>query len=96
MRKAGALVSLVAAVALLAGCYTLHHTIGNGGTGRMSVSHKQWYLLYGLIPLNDVDGGRMAGGAANYTIDTGHTFIDILITYVLANIISVQTVTVTK
>jgi len=81
----------------LGGCFTQKHTIGNGGTGQTSVSQKQWFLLFGLIPLNDVDGGKMASGATDYTIQTQMSFVDFLISIVTQYVtIQPRTCTVTK
>lgn len=64
---------------LFTSCYTMNHTVGNGASGTEKVAKKQWYALFGLIPINTVDSKEMAGGASNYTITTKHSFIDIII-----------------
>lgn len=81
----------------LGGCFSMRHTVGNGGTGQSKVATKQWFLLWGLVPLTDVDGGKMAGGATDYTIQTQYSFVDWLISIATQWVtIYPMTVTVTK
>lgn len=89
-----ALVALVCSMTLLTSCFTLTHVVGNGGKGVISESTKQWYVLWGLVPINTVDVKAMAGGASDYTVVTQETFVDGLISAVL-NFVSVHTRTVT-
>lgn len=73
------------------------HVVGNGAqTGNLEEA-RQWYILWGLVPINDVDTNNMAAGAEDYTIETETTPIDFLIGLV-AGIITVnsRTVTVTR
>jgi hypothetical protein len=98
MKKALRLVVCIAVLGVsLSGCYTLKHEVGTGAAGGASVSETQWYVLWGLVPLGKVDSKAMAGGAANYTVVSEHTFVDILVT-IITQYVSVvrQTVTVTK
>lgn len=81
-------------MALLTSCFTLTHAVGNGGKGVVSESAKQWYVLWGLVPINTVDVKSMTGGASDYTVVTQMTFVDGLISAVL-NFASVHTRTVT-
>ena len=82
---------------LFVGCSTHIHTIGDGPQTGVNSSAKQWYALYGLVALNEVDVDAMADGAANYEIKTQTSFVDILISgftnYVT---VSCRSVTVTK
>lgn len=81
----------------LSSCYTLQHTVGNGGSGGSSVDQKQWYALWGAVPLNDVNTQQMAGDASDYTIESQIKFVDYIITAFTSVItVSVQTVEVTK
>ena len=78
-------------------CSTHVHTVGNGPqTGQVETA-RQWFILFGLVPLNSVDTDAMAAGAADYQIQTQTAPMDILIaipaTYVT---VSSRTVTVTK
>ncbi len=81
----------------LAGCYTATHTVGNGGTGASKVSARQWYALWGLVPINKADGGKLASGAADYKIKSQITPVDWIITVVTSWVtVYCQTVTVSK
>ena len=82
---------------LVCGCSAHHHTVGAGATGDDSVSARQWYILWGLVPLNDVDTTELAGGSVNYEIDTEQGFLDIVIN-IFTGIVTVnsRTVTVTR
>ena len=78
MKKAVVMIMIVSSLFLI-GCSTHVHTVGTGPqTGQVETA-RQWYILYGLIPLNTVDVGAMAGGAANYEIKTSTTALDIII-----------------
>ena len=66
-------------VVFFIGCATHVHTVGDGPTSNKEVQTKQWYLIYGLYPLNDVDTQKMADGAESYEIKTQTTFMDGLI-----------------
>ena len=91
------IVAALLAVALLAGCSAHTHMIGTGASGFDETQERQWYILWGLVPLNDVDSAAMAGGATDYTIHTKVSFIDILIGIVATYVtVSSRTVTVTK
>jgi hypothetical protein len=66
------------------GCYHFRHTVGDGG-GRTSVQvERQWYALWGLIPLDRVDGGELAGSASDYTIETELGPVDIVLNLITA------------
>ena len=92
------LIMLVVIVCLfLTACYTHTHIVGNGAQGNNVSTARQWYIAYGLAPLNTVDTHAMAGNAQNYEIVTQQTFIDSVIgMFTGALTISCQTVTVKK
>jgi len=95
MKKA--VVLLMVAAFLLASCATHVHTVGMGPQTGQTETAKQWYILFGLVPLTDVDTNAMAGGAADYEIMTQHAPIDIIIGMVIGlTTVSSRTVTVTK
>lgn len=90
------LIILVVAVAFTA-CATHIHTVGDGPQSNTKVTEAQWYALWGLVQLNEVNSKEMASGAANYQIKTQTTFVDGLIGIVTNSVtISRRTVTVTK
>lgn len=91
-------VLLIVSLLVLIGCSTHHHTIGAGAKGGDSVSKKQWYILFGLVPLNNVDTKVMAAGASDYDIKTESNFVDVVIGLFtgILTIPAPRTVTVTK
>ena len=96
MKKTVVMIMIVSSLFLI-GCSTHVHTVGAGPqTGQVETA-RQWYILFGLIPLNTVDAGEMAGGAANYEIKTSTEVMDIVIG-IPAQYVTVKsrTVTVTK
>lgn len=81
----------------LTSCYTTSHTVGAGSKTGVEVSKKQWYAIWGLVPINHVDSKDLAGGATDYSITTQHKFLDLLISAIGSYVtIEVQTVTVKK
>ena len=88
---------MIVASLFLIGCSTHIHTVGTGPQTGQVESARQWYILYGLIPINSVDTGALAGGSANYEIKTSREAVDILIGIPAGYItVSSRTVTVTK
>jgi len=81
----------------LAGCFTMTHQVGTGGTHTSDQDERQWWILWGLVPLNDVDSRAMAGGATDYTVKTEWSPIDVILN-IFTSFVTVysQTVTVTK
>ena len=79
------------------GCSTLNHNVGMGApNGNEVASDRQWYILWGLVPLNNADGGQMAknkGLTNNYTIQSQATFLDCIINF-FTSIVSVSGQTV--
>ncbi len=74
--------ALIAALTLtlpMTSCYTMTHQVGNGGTGATTTTERQWYALWGLVPLGEVDSKEMANGATDYTVKTEQNFLDIVI-----------------
>jgi PBP1b-binding outer membrane lipoprotein LpoB len=89
-------VALSLAVAL-SSCMTTIHTVGSGAKTGVTVAEKQWYALWGLVPINNVDSKQMAGGASDYTIKVQVKFIDYVISAFTGIVtINVQTVEVKK
>lgn len=70
-------VSLVLVVLFtMAGCYTQTHVVGEGAKGNKVEETRQWFALWGLVPISKVDSKAMAQGEKDYTITTETTFID--------------------
>lgn len=99
MKKTGIKLAglLLGVMFLFAACTTHVHTVGSGAQGGNKMEERQWYVLWGLVPINEVDSHEMAGDASNYTITTEQAPLDVIIniftTYV--TVVS-RTVTVEK
>ncbi|UCH15342.1 MAG: hypothetical protein JSV22_05085 [Bacteroidales bacterium] len=97
MRKIKSLILAVVIAFALTACYTLEHTVGTGAQGNSVEHQRQWYALWGLVPINEVDSKQMAGDADNYTIKTEQQFIDLVISaFTSVASITVQSVEVRK
>ena len=91
---------------LFIGCATHIHHIGAGPQIGHQVTARQYYLLWGLVPLNSVDTNELAGTdingnpIENYEIQTQFSAIDLAINWVsvvtTTGLVSSRTVTVTK
>ena len=80
MRKTLSLILATVFVAItISACYTQTHVVGRGAQSGVTETARQWYVLWGLVPINNVDSKGMAGGASDYTITTQDSFLDIII-----------------
>ncbi len=97
MNKMIKVVTILLLALFFVGCATHIHKVGSGPQSYDSEELRQWYVLWGLVPINDVDTKDMAGGAINYEIKTEVTPLDFLIS-IPASTVSVtsRTVTVVK
>lgn len=97
MRKTATSIVLIGLLFVAVGCTTHIHKIGNGPQTHQTSEARQWYILGGLIPLNEVDTNTMAGNTTDYEITTEYSPLDILISIPLSLItVNSRTVTVTK
>lgn len=98
LRKATAIgILAVLAMTMLVGCMTHEHIVGTGAATGYTESAKQWYLLWGLMPLNNVDTKAMSGAAQNYKIVTQTSLVDAVLNGLGAAIsVQVRTVKVIK
>ena len=69
---------LMIACLCVIGCASHTHTVGYGPGFDQTVVERQWYLLYGLVPINEIDTKAMAGGKSNYEITTEVTVADFI------------------
>lgn len=83
----------IISIFLFTGCFTMTHKVGNGAQGTTTSEERQWYILFGLVPINHVDSQSMAGGATDYTVETQAAPLDIVIG-IVTSIVSVQPMTV--
>jgi hypothetical protein len=77
------------------GCISHQHVVGLGPTGTGSTSERQYYVLFGLLQVNEVDTQRFAPELTSYAIDTRFSFTDLLLTTLLLPLtVTTRTVTV--
>jgi hypothetical protein len=88
--------ALALAVSLcLTSCYTMTHQVGTGGSGGPTTEERQWWALWGLVPINSVDSHTLAGNRQNYTVTTQFTPLDVLISFFTGFVtVHVQTIKV--
>ncbi len=97
MKNILSIILLMIFIAFFTGCTTHIHNIGAGPESNVIDEERQWYILWGLVPINEVDTQEMAGEIENYEIKTEVTPIDFLISIPAGWIsITTRTVTVTK
>ena len=98
MKKLG--LTLSVSILLLSACSTHSHVIGNGPQTGVTETARQYYILFGLVPLNKVDTNSMIDGATDYKLETGTRGMDVLISgaagMIVPTTISSRTVKVTK
>lgn len=87
---------LVLCCLTLSSCYTYTFNVGRGAQGGATVTEKNHYLIYGLVPMGTSDPTQMAGGASDYTVKVEHTFVDGLLNAITFGIYTPTTTTVTK
>ena len=92
-----ALITVLALIVVVAGCATHIHKVGAGAQGSQFLEERQWYALWGLVPINTVDTNTMADGATNYEIKTETAALDVIIN-IFTSYVSIvsRTVIVTK
>lgn len=81
MKKVFRKVSVVAIALVFAfsSCMSHSHMVGDGAKNGQEVEKRQWYALWGLVPLNNVDTKQMAGGATDYTIESETGVLDVVL-----------------
>ena len=97
MKTIKAFLGIFLLLIFLSSCMSLTHVVGNGASSGVATEKKQWYALWGLVPINEVDSKAMAGGAQNYTIKSKVKFVDYVISAFTSIVtVNVQTVSVQK
>lgn len=77
------------------GCVSHQHVVGLGPTGTGSVSARQYYVLFGLLQVNEVDTQRFAPELTSYAIDTRFSLTDLVLTTLLLPLtVTTRTITV--
>ena len=97
MKRLTSTLFLALLVMMLAGCSAHTHMVGTGPAGSSVAQARQWYILWGLVPLNQTDSNAMAAGATNYSIHTEWSFLDIVMNLFTSTVtVYSRTMTVTK
>ena len=91
---------------LFISCATHLHTVGHGPQAGVKATARQYYLLWGLVPINTIDTNEMAGldingkQIENYEIQTQVGPLDVVINsvslFTIGMILTSRTVTVTN
>ncbi|MDE0638791.1 MAG: hypothetical protein OXI43_23365 [Candidatus Poribacteria bacterium] len=88
MLKRIAAMLCIASVLFIVGCAAHVHNIGDGpprpSRPQEEIVERQWYLLWGLVPINEIDTNDIAGDATDYQIVTSMTVVDWLVAVVLS------------
>ncbi|MFH1374560.1 MAG: hypothetical protein ABII79_12270 [bacterium] len=96
MRKVVA-VFMLAVMVFIVGCAAHTHVVGGGAQGNETSQERQWYILFGIVPLNNVETDVMAAGENDYTIKTEQSALDFIMNIFTGLItVSSRTVTVSK
>lgn len=93
MKKLFAVLLIVILSFYATGCYTMEHVVGEGAKSGVTEEARQWYILWGLVPINSVDSKELAGGVSDYKVTTQMTFVDVVIG-VFTGIVTVSPMTV--
>jgi hypothetical protein len=90
-------VLLIVVILFVIGCATHVHQVGKGAQGNETMEARQWYILWGLVPINNVDTNTMAAQTTDYEITTSMTPVDFIINAVVGSVtVNCRTVTVRK
>ncbi len=82
-------------VCTMTSCYHQTHIVGTGPAGSTVEKGKNNFFIFGLAQGKQSDSKAMAGGSANYKIETVHTFVDGLLNGITFGIYNPVTVIVT-
>jgi hypothetical protein len=75
--------STLALLASLTGCMTHEHRVGAGPAGVGRAEHRQYYLFFGLMRLNEVDAQRELLGRPSFAVTTCFGFSDFILSGLL-------------
>ena len=86
----------IALATMMSSCYSHKFVIGDGPKTGVTVSKKNSFLLYGLIPMKVSDPQKMAGGAKDFQVTEVITFTDGLLSVITFGIYTPSTTRVQK
>lgn len=78
------------------GCMSHTHVVGLGATGSGQIVARQYYWLFGYVPVNHVDAQRLAPDLTSYTIETSYGFTDVLLSPLLLPFLATSRTVVVK
>jgi len=55
------------------------HSVGLGATGTGEQVARQYYVVFGMVQVNEVDAQRIAGDLTSYTVETRYGLLDMLL-----------------
>lgn len=97
MKKLRIVVAMLLLVLVLSSCTAHVYQMGSGPQNGQTIQARQWYILWGLIPLNDPAIDQMIGECENYQIRTAQEPVDVVMNIFTSYItVNSRTITVTK
>ncbi len=82
MKKLNSFIAIVFLSGIMfstAGCFTQRFVVGEGSQTGETVEARHWYVLFGLVSINQPDAEQMADGAEDYTVETKFSLVDTII-----------------
>ncbi|MBK8980546.1 MAG: hypothetical protein IPM29_31980 [Planctomycetes bacterium] len=96
-RRLAVVLGTLACGAALSACSIHEHTVGLGPTGVGTETARQYFFLFGLFRLNEVDTESLAEESTSYRIRTESAFTDFLLAPLLLPLtVTTRTVTVER
>jgi hypothetical protein len=74
-----AMAMLIGMAGMNTGCFKQQVQVGTGGTGAERTEMRQWFVLWGLVPITQIDPEGVVAGADNYTVESIFTPLDVII-----------------
>lgn len=97
MKVAKISLMLLLVAILTVGCAVHQYDMGKGPSKGEVETARQWYILWGLIPLNNVDAQTMIGSSTDYSVRTAQEPLDVIMNIVTTYVtVTSRTVTVEK
>lgn len=91
------LLIILASIFISVNCASHIHTVGQGPSGSSRVESRQWYLLWGIVPINEVKTNEMVKEINDYEIKTEVTVLDFFLNmFTSLATVNSRTVIITK
>ena len=95
-KRLGIIFISVALIGLMSSCYTHKFNIGEGAKTGVTVTEKNHFFIFGLVPGKLSDPHKMADGATDFEVTEGWEFVDGLLNVITFGIYTPTTTTVQK